>query len=763
MLDGIEVTKVVMPDQDPDVLGGSVNFRMREAKAGEPGVGLEVLTQGGYNGLSNAHNRSNNYKVVVGSEGRFLEERLGIFAQAEVERRNLTSDEVGATFDNSGKSQTLYLTRALNLNHIPRDRIRANGSLNVDFGLSEGKVSLMNLLSSGTTSAQSRGEVLDIQGNSHTYSLSSTRSTLNMLTNALTVEHPLAFLRLKAMISHTYSETASPNDWIVSFIQTSAGLNQFAGQTNINPQAIPIASNNNLAATELTGFTNTHSFSKERAWTAALDFETDLSWGDLLVVTFKTGGKRRHQTRLYQFEQFNNNASFSSSSARIATNLIAGHFPATQSYVGAGSIPITPFLDPSFSYGTFLNGDYRMSVPLNYGMMAELARFMEEQAGVITQQQPEGYARNNLASTTNNYSGEEDQTGGYLMATLQIGEDLTIIPGIRYQDLRTSYSAPQGFQSALSYYAYNHLDTTVTQDHAYWLPALILRYKPLTWFDLRLSYTNALAYPDYNAIVPRIDVSSSGFIAWNNSRLVPSRSRNYDAYASFYHNAIGLLTVGGFLKEIDNLIYGWSFYVTNQEVLPYLPAGLTTSFTPIGTYQIGTYVNDPYRIRDWGIEVDWQTHFWYLPRPLDGLVFSINYSRLMSQAEYPYTDNQRVGRQIVYIDTSFVDRLLFQPDNIVNLSIGYDYEGFSLRVSMLYQDDVFTGPNYWPQLRTTTAAYRRWDVSLKQTLPWFGLQVYGEFNNLNGAKDVRLIRGSGYPQSQQSYGPTMTLGLRSRL
>jgi outer membrane receptor protein involved in Fe transport len=157
---------------------------------------------------------------------------------------------------------------------------------------------------------------------------------------------------------------------------------------------------------------------------------------------------------------------------------------------------------------------------------------------------------------------------------------------------------------------YLHYDTTLTARHGYWLPDVILRYKPLPWFDVRLSYTNTLAYPDYNAIVPRIDISTGGAIAWNNYRLVPSRSTNYDLYLSFYENTIGLFTAGGFLKRIKDLIYPWTLYVSGAGALPYFPPFYSTT-APSGTYSVATYVNDSYRIDNWGIELDWQTHFWY--------------------------------------------------------------------------------------------------------------------------------------------------------
>src|SRR5947209_2352591 len=166
---------------------------------------------------------------------------------------------------------------------------------------------------------------------------------------------------------------------------------------------------------------------------------------------------------------------------------------------------------------------------------------------------------------------------------------------------------------------------SVTVHHSYWLPDVMLKYKPLDWFDLRLAYTNTLAYPDYNTIVPRIDVNLGGTIIWNNPQLAPTRSHNYDIYGSFYENTIGLLTIGGFWKKIDGLIYPLNFNVSDSAARQYYPQEyLSPGFS--GTYNIITAENLPNTIDNYGLELDWQTHFWYLPGALNGLVLNINYT-----------------------------------------------------------------------------------------------------------------------------------------
>ena len=46
-----------------------------------------------------------------------------------------------------------------------------------------------------------------------------------------------------------------------------------------------------------------------------------------------------------------------------------------------------------------------------------------------------------------------------------------------------------------------------------------------------------------------------------------------------------------------------------------------------------------------------------------------------------------------------MDRLIDQPNDIFNFSLGYDYKGFSGRFSMLYMDDIFISTDFWPEMR----------------------------------------------------------------
>ncbi len=758
MLDGIQVSKSVTPDMDANVLGGTVNFELREAKVDVPGVPkFGLLLQGGYNNLSDAYNRYNNYKYVGSAEDRFFNDRLGIFAQIDIERKNLTSNEMGAAYTHAGNSLTQYYTTSLNLYDIPRDIIRNNGAIVIDYKLPEGKIKFSNFISTGSSNNQSRQETYDIANNQHIYALSSINSSSTTLTNGINFQQQLPIFKMDLKLSHAYSESKDPNDWSINFLQPSAGLGQFNNTKNVDPLSIPPAATNDLSKTILNTVYNNSNFSRERALTGSLNFNTVINFSELINAEIKFGGMYRYMTRSYSYDQYDGGG-FQFGGAGYANDLIISYFslPPAIKY----NIPISYFADPNYNYGKFLNGDYKLGEPLNFATLSQMVTLLRNNVqNIVANNGSQAFSHDNFLSNTSNYSGTENQSAFYLMSIVKIGPEITIIPGVRYQNIETNYSGVRGIESRNAFQVYNHYDTTVTQSHGYWLPDISLRYKPFTWFDVRLSYTNTLAYPDFNAIIPRIDVGN-GTIAWNNYKLTPSRSRNYDVYFSFYDNTIGLLTVGTFLKQIDNLIYPWSFYVSGQKALKYFPQSLLGSSTLSGTYNVSTFVNDSYLINNYGLELDWQTHFWYLPGPLSGIVFSANYTHIFSKAQYPYVNVISTGRSISYVDTSFTDRLLDQPNDIVNLSLGFDYHDFSIRVSMLYQADIFTGINFWPQLRSYTSAYTRWDIAAKQELPWFGIQIYGDLNNINGANDISVIHGGGVPQSVQNYGMTADLGIR---
>jgi TonB-dependent receptor len=761
MLEGIEVSKTITADQDADVLGGSVNFKIREAAGGAvKGLAFNLLVQGGYTGLSSAENKLNNYKLVPGVEGRFFNERLGLFFQGNIERRNLTSDQYSADFvQYNAFKEDAYKTNSLYLNNTPRDKQRLNGALVLDYRLAKGKISLSNFLSSGITETLNRNEQINVVSNQHHYNLNYSKSTLSLIHNTLNIKHPLPFFPLvnaDLTLSHSYSETKNPHDWTVNFFQTAANLNQFLNAANLNPEVINEAVLSDPEITRLNTVQTNDNLSRERSAIAALDFDFPVIFSKSITSIIKFGGKYKGLKRSYKAEIYGTNATITSPSARAAAMMISDEFGWTGD---PNSIPLSLFLDENYDYSDFMDKDFTMHNPIDYNKAKHLISFIEDNVDVIQSTSPEAFARNNYLSVTNNYSGSEIVTAGYIMATVNLGQDLIIIPGVRYQNLKTTYSGTRGQTTSLFYSVYNHEnDTTVTLNHPFWLPSVNIKYKPFYWFDVRLAYSRTISYQDFNAIIPRID-ATSGAINWNNYKLKPLESANYDINFTFHENKIGLFTLGGFYKRITNFIYPWTFYVPGTEVDPYY----LTNQRPNRriTYQVSTFINNPFKVNVIGFESDWQTHFWYLPDPFKGFVLNINYTHAFSKAEYPFQAYNQSSH--TRVDSSYTDRLLEQPDDILNATIGYDYKDFSVRFSFTFQTNLVKSINQWEQLRGEQPTYQRWDISLKQGLV-YGLQLYANINNLNNAMDKGVLQlYPDIPEDIQAYGLYAELGLRWQL
>jgi len=760
VLEGIEVMKAITPDQDADVIGGSVNFKLREARETGTAQGIDILSQGGYNNLGNTYN---DYKFVGSVESRFLptetgERNLGLFVLFNTERKNRISNDLGASYRLEGpvfgKENPVYIS-SLNLTDNPRVRKRYGGVLGLDYVLPNGKINLTNFFNVGDTKTETRQETYDLVGNQHLYTATDGSNTLTVITNILSLEQRIAGFKIDGTLSQSYSGNKSPDNVTFDFIETSAG---FAGVNNrIDPKLVPTFARDSLEITELRNIRDFNYISKDQEFTGALNFQTNVALTVQIPTVIKFGGKLRRRTRSYDF-----NAGYGRldlASGVDVKQAILDEFPWMKQTVpsGAGDLPITLFRDPGFSYGTFLDGEYPMGIPINMKLVRDVMA-VAKRVGTL-----DAYSYDSYGSLANDYSGSENTSAAYVMADINLGQQVKIIPGVRYQRLTTSYSGPRGrifYVGATSNYI--HRDTTVERVHNSWLPMVHVRYKPIEWFDVRFAYTNTLTYPDYQSIVPRIDIGSN-YVVWNNYNLNPAYSKNYDLYFSFYENNVGLFTAGGFIKEIDDLIFFASKRVEDPSRYEGLPA--TTVL-----YSITTTFNNPNRVNLWGIELDWQTHFWYLPAPFGGLVLNANYTHVVSDAKYPLSRISNLDYYLdapgppyvtaTQVDTFYTDRLLRQPRDIVNISAGYDYSGFSARLSMLFQTNVFGGDNFWPEMRAVGDDYLRWDLSVKQNLPWFGLQLFLNLNNINSARDVTLNQGSSFPNAEQYYGMTADVGLR---
>ena len=669
MLGGIEVIKAITPDMDATLIGGVVNVDLptagRNLSPSILGISwvprLNIGVQSGYEDLKNNYG---NYRFNGTLEKRYFDQSFGVLIQASAEQRNLSDNELGADYQLNDKSHGdagIPDLASLSLNDVYRIRKRYGGTVILDYQHKNGTLKFMNFISSSQTTADNRGETINATANNIYYTGNATYNKLNVISNLLQIKQDIPIFHVDIKLSNSHTETRNPQDLFFNFYQENAGLANKGDLSKVYPTVLASDIIPNASQASLDQLQTSSTYAKENYLTGSVDLLTDVTLSDLLSASIKFGGMYQYHDRFYDYNQSSGSQLYSGGAGVV--NAFVKAYP--NLILNGGRLSFENFINGGYSYGNFLNGDYSLPYSVNIDLMRKLLPLARVTSTL------EGYQLNKLQSNINDYSGNEKKSAFYGMITFNIGDKITILPGARYQNLTTSYTALRA-EAAPGTQGYIGRDSTITKSHGFVLPMVHLRYKPFPWLQFHFAYTNTLYYPDYGTITPRYFIGP-GYVDYNNVNLKPPTSENFDLIVSIYSNEVGLLSFDGFTKKIKDLIFPTNTYVTNFHNYPDLPQGRTQ------LYEFNTYINNPLAINVRGIEAEWQTNLWYLPSPLSGLVLSVNYTHIFSSADYPrsvvntvYNEDGSFTQTI--IDTFYTSRMLLQPNDIANLSIGYDFK-----------------------------------------------------------------------------------------
>ncbi len=768
MLEGIELTKSAMANQDANQIGGTVNFKIREASETPH---LSILAQGGYNGL---REEFGDMKYVLQGSRRFFHNLFGIYANVDWEKRNRSSNSVDAGYAYSEVDTTAFVN-SLSINDVTRNINRLGGTLVLDFKTPTTKIKLSNVISTIDRENIYRSDVASALDESSTrrQSLTWNEEKMTVMTNALKMEKYIGQFKLDGGVYYSFSENDMPEELNYS------GLDRIvitgAIPRNTRPADIPDFLDDNVSGTYLNQLNDSESFTKETEFSADLNLAWEWRISSLMNLKVDTGLKYKEKNKEYDYNTMFLALQYTKNRAYQA--LLAEYPFMADAYKG-GKFLYEPFIDKDYDPGNFMAGNYELERVPKLDLGREMIYFLQDSLGVLKRphSEPEQFARNYLDSKYDDYHGRENYMAAYLMPTLKIGQNLTLIPGIRYEKNRTAYNGVRGksYEHVQETLEYTHYDTTSHRENEFFLPMVHAKYKPVDWFDLRAAYTQTLARPSYMTFIPRWDIAAQS-LSYNYPDLKPSLSTNYDLYFSFFGDKVGLFTIGGFKKEIEDLIFWYSEIIIDEE-MAIEKYGLDPKYTRVdGTSRfvkksISSYINNPNIVDVWGIETEYQSNLWFLPGLLKNIVLNINYTHTFSEALYPRTipeiewkEGPFGGKEPVIvgnIDTSYAAPLLDQPDDILNLTVGYDYKGFSVRASMQYKSDVFTTNAWKPALRGYSDELYLYDLSLKQKLPIEGMILFANFKNLSRSMERSINQGTGYISSESYYGMTADFGIR---
>ena len=774
MLEGIELTKSVMANQEATATGGIVNFRIRKAPD-EPS--FNVIAQGGYNSLRDSYK---DYKVSVGGSKRFYANMLGVYAQLDYEEKDAGSQQMGSVNFSQENETAPVKTNSMQLMDIFRNVQRLGGTVVLDYTLPSTEIKSSNFYSRKRTEATSYINNYDFtqQGFGIDYSDTPER-WLTVLTNSLILDHRWKNWELNTALSHSYSENILPAQ--IGSGNNNSPANPFPTDrksnfnVNVDPESIPdrltVSMDEAVNFMHLGDITHEESETKERDITGELNLAYNWNITDQINMKLSFGGKYRHKSKEYDrtvlrasndggdqfyrdmvYDDFKDELGQRTLDAWVADNM---------------RILLIDFLDKDYEGGEFLDGKY------DFGNVFDKEKFRRIHSLVMDQYDPiaavsDAYAfphENYLQSHYEDYHGTEDYHAFYLMPEIDVTSKFTLVPGVRYEANRTEYTGYRGNRlGVLRDWRATPVDTvTKVRTNDFVLPMVQAVYRPLSWLNFKMGYTHTLQRPDYNNIMPGWVITNQGQINnLSNFRLKPELSRNWDIQMSVYSDKIGLFTVGAFHKKITDMIF-W----TGQTVIT------DTSFFELPTVmnrQRAAYAtNNPNDAINYGYEIEWQSNFWYLPGLLNGLVMNFNYTRNESEAKYLKTFVRTVIDPITYRstlvneDTTYTSPMINQPDHLLNLTLGYDYKGFSIRWAMRYKSQIFTSNNCYEKLRGYSTDFYRYDLSVRQQLPVDGLEFFLNVNNLTNEREHSVINHMNYTSYLEDYGRSANVGFRYRL
>ena len=769
MLDGIEVTKAGTPELDGDVLGGTVNFILKKAK---PGLNADIIAQGMNNSLQGTYDDN---KLVIGIGNRFLKNSIGVFGQIDFENRNRSSNSIGVNYTNPGAKldsiNELSMTN-FTLSNVFRKNKRENQLLVLDYVipdafniLSNGSISYSTLSSSIYKDVNNYIDSYVVTPSNKNHTTGTNDSQIGVKTNTLKIKQTFFNdLHIDAFMSSSQS-TNDQQTYAFNFQETFA-YKESTFKKSLN-ELLSIAKQDtaNLA---LNDYSFNYFYSNETEKTHGINLQYDFRLTKYLSGKVKVGNKFRKKSRA-----FDRNYEYAPVGAAVGLqeprDSLAKHFPRVDENKGDDPrrLSMLAFINRNYDSKNFMNGKYPSGPVADIDFMMEVYTFFRQNfhryaPGASTIDEHIMHKLHESNSIQYDYTGTENYSAKYAMIDLDILSKLNVIYGARTELNKTTYNSWRSIVSTLPHWIYTGEEFSYDRENEFVLPALFLKYSPYDWLTLRYASTRTLTRPNYTDIIPFYEWSGMGnTVDYRTPYLTPAVSENIDYNISVNNNYVGFFSIGYFEKSISDLIFSGG----RRVILDPEEYGLDP-----GTYygQILNFTsNNPYPVSLKGLEFDWQTRFWYLPGMLSGLVLNANYTVTESEVQYPRTviestidwSNWPPVVSKNNIDTTYVDRLIDQPDQIINFSIGYDYKGFSGRLSMLHKSNIFMATDFWRELRVNTDAYTRWDLSMKQELPVKGLSIFMNVNNITETVDINQYK-YGSLSLEQHYGRTIDLGFK---
>jgi TonB-dependent receptor len=753
-LAGIELYKALTPDKDGDALAGSINLVTKKAPETRK---FRADLKGDYNKLmesANQHDLSFHYGE------RFLNDFLGVQLSGNLEKRIRSNERINVDYDQSLSGGADYFINDFLLEFTDEIRKREGLGASFDFNTPDNGSIRINsvygntkrdfLLSTRDYPSNGGG---DQQGNP-VYQYRDREQEITTFNGSIRGDNTLSALKLNWGLSFAQSESDFPFDYEAIFVEPSGMLPSPMLETGPE-QLIPYAVNSFSNASMYWAYYRAqHNFDKER--TAFLDVAKQYLLNPRISGEAKIGGKYKVKDR-------------SNSRTEDFTPYYLGRWQPYELLPG-GTIREKDFSGTYFEEWQNAGG---LFIPIDQFFNAPSARSIYDSYSLNPLidrdrlRQWHALNKNGVDATGNqfevwanplikfdDYSVTERVGAGYIMNTLNFGQDATVIAGVRFEDENNDYISsymPRPV-SGFPVPANSIMDTTSSASQTVWLPNLNIAVTPVDFMKLRVAAYKALARPDFNMRLDRYiagrpaEVGTQFQVYVGNPNLKTAQAWNFEVNTSFFGNDIGLVSLSAYYKEIEDMYHMLNEFNTVGDSLLMFFGIQWASQMRTTPYDLTLPYNSPKPAKLWGFEFEHQINFDFLPGLLKNIILSYNASLVRSESII-------YGSQTIsYVDSSgpiplikskniLVERkqkLEGMPEFVGNIALGYDLGKFSGRISVFHQGEHNISYSATGLSDEATNAFTRVDLALKQGIT-DNLALFMSLSNTTNLEDGSSI------------------------
>ena len=785
-LAGIEVYKSLTPDQDAEAIAGRINLVTKKA----PSERLLRLDSKDVYGRLNRNFGQYNFSLRYGE--RFFDDVLGVQLGGNLESRDRSNEVVNTAYDVRENAVyhnlTSYTVRSFDLQYTDETRGRGGFSVLLDANTpDDGNIRLNNIFNKTNRDYTIYDRSYTGGNDNPVYGARDVERDIRTFISSLQGENHLVGIDATWGGSFAESFTEDPYDFQLLFHEPSSDSSGMRGSPEVTgspEQLIPYAWNNFPATVLDTAFFR-YEKNRERQQTAHLDLKRNYTFSDLISGEAKIGGKygSKHRTReastlggAYWLSRWSK------------TEMLPDGTLQPKALAGTRFANMLNQTDAVVSMAYFLNyPPPGRDVYDRFALYPLINRDALRQWYDLNKNGATGVVHEYEHSVENDldyYVVDERVSAGYVMNTLNVGQWMTLIAGVRVEAENNDYASKYtpSYLTSFPLSGGPVRDTTMTYRETVWLPSIQTTLRPTDFMNVRLAAYRSLARPDFNnRLVKSLAVKANrSDLTVGNSNLRDAKAWNYEVNTSFFGNEIGLVSVSAFYKQIEDMFHQYNQMKTKgSQLLKSLGIPWNNPFDTSSTSSFLYYLTYPYNsarpTKVWGLEFEHQANLNFLPGFLHNVVLGYNFSVIRSETFQTFyvdrTDSFYVesefGNYWQKFDTVDIfegkTRLENQPEFFFNVALGYDVGGFSGRVSLFHQGEytsIFTARSRGDRV---VGAYSRLDLSLKQRIS-DNISLLLNLNNLTNteepASDVYADTGWDLPRTSQKYGMSGDFGVR---